>query len=539
VSSINQAKAEAQKLIKRYNQLQAEAKQADAAEASRKAAEAEKLVSQISALQGAIAKLQAKDREALAKKPATTTAPPSPVPKPKVAGQEELTPEQIKKAEAERRELESRINRIEEAQRKTRNQIDQLTRAKAELTRLREQAEKNASSVATEKRIQEEKLQKELASLIAKKEAEHSNLKKEMELIRSQAEKDAELLKVQRDAARAMMEKQKKLELEKIKIRHRGGGHKAVWIGVGVGGVMSVLTVAVVLLFTPIGQNLLSSQQASPSPRETKVSSPEKPVDQSAVAEEESPPTAVRVQAVGTFQDRLSNGGAGPIMLILPEGSFLMGSSNSSLNQDERPQVKVSLQSFSISKYEITFDEYDAFAATTGKELPRDQGWGRGNRPVINVNWEEASEYSKWLTEQTGNQYRLPSEREWEYAAAAGTSTAFWWGYEIGRNNANCGSCGSQWDAKQTAPVGSFPANAFGLHDTIGNIMEWTNSCYRSSYRGAPGFGQEWEGGNCSKRMVRGPSFKTYEKDVRTTRRFSYSSRTRMDSLGFRVARAN
>jgi formylglycine-generating enzyme required for sulfatase activity len=536
VSSITQAKAEAQKLIKQYNKLQAEAKQADAAEATRKASEAEKLVSQISALQGAIAKLQAKDRETAPKKAATPAT--ATTPKAVATAARVPTAEELKIAEAEKRALESRIMRIEEAQRKTRSQIDQLSRAKAELTRLREEAEKSASSVVDERRRQEEKLQQELARLIEKKEAEQVNLKQEMDAIRAQATRDAELLKVQRDAARAMMEKQKKLESEKYQVR-RKGGHKGLWIGIGIGGIMSIISVSIVIFMTTGRDNPSGKPASAPSATEAKSTTGgnKEKEKKEAVAEKPAPP--VEVKPLGSFQDPLAGGGVGPVMMQLPEGSFMMGSKGSSLYQDERPQHKVSLQGFSISKYEITFDEYDRFAGSTGRELPSDNGWGRGNLPVINVSFEDAIEYSKWLTEQTGHQYRLPSEREWEYAAAAGTETPFWWGFEIGQNKANCGNCGSQWDNRQPAPVGSFPPNAFGVHDTLGNVLEWADTCYHPSYQGSPAFGQNWEGGSCSKRMVRSGSYQTFEKDLRTTKRNSYSPKTRMETLGFRVVRVD
>jgi formylglycine-generating enzyme required for sulfatase activity len=534
VSSITQAKAEAQKLIKQYNKLQADAKQADAAEAARKTSEAEKLVSQISALQSAIAKLQAKDRETAAKKPAiapkaTTATTPTKV----------LTPEELKQTEAEKRALESRINRIEDAQRKTRAQIDQLTRAKAELARLREDAEKNVSTIAQERRLHEEKLQKELARLIEKKETEQQNLKQEMEAIRAQALKDAELLKVQRDAARAMMERQKKLESEKYQVRRRGG-HKGLWIGIAIGGVMSIITLSVVILMTPLRNNIsgksANDKAATVEDNKEAKSSAAANKKETAPAEKEEMPKEVK--PIKTFQDPLAGGGAGPFMIQLPEGSFMMGSKGSSPYQDERPQHKVSLQGFAIGKYEITFDEYDRFANSTGRESPKDNGWERGNHSVINVSYDDAVEYTKWLTEQTGHQYQLPTEREWEYAATAGTDTLFWWGQEVGQNKANCANCGSQWDGKQPAPIGSFAANAFGLHDTIGNVLEWTATCYHPSYQGSPASGQNWGGGNCQKRMVRSGSFQTYDKDLRTTKRYSYSPKMRMDTLGFRVVRS-
>jgi formylglycine-generating enzyme required for sulfatase activity len=127
----------------------------------------------------------------------------------------------------------------------------------------------------------------------------------------------------------------------------------------------------------------------------------------------------------------------------------------------------------------VTFEEYAKFATAVGRKLPEGEGWGTGNRPVINVSWKDAVAYAEWLSEQTGKRYRLPSEAEWEYAAGAGTETKYWWGNEVGINRANCDGCGSQWDNKQTAPVGSFDANPLGLYDTAGKVFEWVQDCWK------------------------------------------------------------
>jgi formylglycine-generating enzyme required for sulfatase activity len=522
VSSITQAKAEAQKLIKRYNQLQAEAKKAVPAEAARKAAEADKLVSQISALQLAITKLQAKDHTTATKKTVAT-------PKKQATDSATSTASDIEPVAGEKMVPEDRISRLEEAQKKTRTQIEQLTRAKRDLTRLKNEAEKSAASVAQGHRASDEKLQQELAKLIKKKEAEHEVLKQELDAVRQQAQKDAELLKVQRDAARAMMEKQKQLEKEQSLASHQNRGKKG-WLVVSVVAIFALtIGVLLTLLFTPNLRISGSSPTPAPAPK-IPPKPPQPPVD---------PPKKRPVKGpMETYQDRLK-GGPSPWMVRLPGGTFKMGSKGSLPYPDERPQHKVTLKSFSIGKYEVTFEEYDWFAWATGRNLPEDKGWGRGKRPVINVSWEAAVEYTKWLSNQTGYQYRLPSEREWEYAAKAGTETFYWWGYKVGENNANCGICKSKGDGRKTATVGSFPGNAFTLHDTIGNVMEWTFSCFHSSYRGAPATGYIWEGGDCSKRVVRSSSFRSYENNLRTTKRHKYSPKTRMDTLGFRVVRVN
>jgi formylglycine-generating enzyme required for sulfatase activity len=140
------------------------------------------------------------------------------------------------------------------------------------------------------------------------------------------------------------------------------------------------------------------------------------------------------------------------------------------------PPVKVCLEPYYIGAYEVTFDEYERFSRATKRQLPDDEGWGRGRRPVINVSVYDALNFAKWLSRKSGAHYRLPTEVEWEYAARAGTTTAYPWGNELGNNRANCNGCGSQWDDEQTAPVGSFAPNAWGLYDVVGNVGEWTCS---------------------------------------------------------------
>jgi formylglycine-generating enzyme required for sulfatase activity len=183
-------------------------------------------------------------------------------------------------------------------------------------------------------------------------------------------------------------------------------------------------------------------------------------------------------------RDRLTDGSYGPEMVVIPAGKFRMGDIQGGGYSNEQPVHEVSIKSFAMGRYEVTFAEYDKFAEATGRNKPSDSGWGRGNRPVINVSWHDATAYANWLTEQTGHQYRLPTEAEWEYAARAGTETKYWWGNDVGSNQANCANryCGDSF--KYTAPVGSFKPNPFGLYDTAGNVWEWTCSEYQDKYTG-------------------------------------------------------
>ncbi|HIE02320.1 MAG TPA: hypothetical protein EYP59_18900, partial [Thiotrichaceae bacterium] len=187
------------------------------------------------------------------------------------------------------------------------------------------------------------------------------------------------------------------------------------------------------------------------------------------------------------FRDRLKDGSSGPEMVWIPKGRFKMGDIQGGGDSDEKPVHWVSVKKFAMGRYELTFAEYDKFATATSRKKPSDEGWGRGNRPVINVSWLDVTAYAEWLSTQTGQHYRLPTEAQWEYAARAGTKTKYWWGNDLGKNRAACDGCGAKWgwDAKHmTAPVGSFAANPFGLYDTAGNVWEWTCSEYENRYNG-------------------------------------------------------
>ncbi len=244
----------------------------------------------------------------------------------------------------------------------------------------------------------------------------------------------------------------------------------------------------------------------------------------------------VELKAGEVFRDRLKDGSDGPEMVVIPAGTFRMGDIQGGGYSDEQPVHQVSVKSFAMSRYEVTFAEYDKFAEATGKSKPGDRGWGRGNRPVIDVSWHDAVAYTQWLSTQTGKTYRLPTAAEWEYAARGGTETKYWWGNESGYNRANCNGCGSQWDGKKTAPVGSFSANPFGLYDTVGNLWEWCADSSHDSYKGAPTEGQVWNGGDESRRVLRGGSWYDSPDLCRSAYRGRYSSDTRYQSFGFRVA---
>ena len=337
-----------------------------------------------------------------------------------------------------------------------------------------------------------------------------------------------------------------------------------------------------------------------------------------------------------------------PEMVVAPAGRFMMGSPWWEVFRwpSEGPVHEVAMaHPFAVGVYEVTFGEWDACVSGggCGGYRPDDEGWGRGSRPVVNVGWNDAQAYVRWLSGRTGEGYRLPSESEWEYAARAGTQTKyFWWGEEIGLNRADLETCvelsmhgsgedarmvarwekspmqesrwltkgdvprcerwknermwlvgwedaqayvawlsrktgeryrllhESQWDGEaragtgtgyfwwgdgneteralanyggvlydkgRTAPVGSFPANAFGLHDVHGNVWEWVEDPWHDSYHGAPSDGRAWGSGDCGERVMRGGSWLSDLPDLRSASRIGYAAGRRGLSVGFRVAR--
>ncbi|EDN66749.1 serine/threonine protein kinase [Beggiatoa sp. PS] len=183
------------------------------------------------------------------------------------------------------------------------------------------------------------------------------------------------------------------------------------------------------------------------------------------------------------IRDRLLDGSLGPDMVWIPAGQFRMGDIQKQGDDDEGPVHWVSMNSFAMGRFEVTFANYDRFAEETGREKPDDNGWERGQRPVINISWYDATAYAEWLSQQTGQIYRLPTEAEWEYSARAGTITQYWWGDEVKPKLEHCDGCGTPLNHK-TMMVGSFSPNPYGLYDMSGNVREWTGSGYESKYYG-------------------------------------------------------
>lgn len=244
-----------------------------------------------------------------------------------------------------------------------------------------------------------------------------------------------------------------------------------------------------------------------------------------------------------------------PEMVVLPLGSFQMGTPDSEpvREDDEGPVRKVTFaKPFAMGKYEVTFDEWEACVAERACEAANDEGWGKGKRPVIHVNYGQALGYVKWLSKKTGKAYSLPSEAQWEYGARAGSTELNYWSTATDKactfanvfDTTSQAKLRQQWKSfpcddgfTETSPVGSFAANAFGLHDMLGNVWEWTEDCYIPNYAAAPTDGSAVRSDSCLKRMSRGGSWNVFPIWVRSTYRYGIEPALRASNLGFRVVR--
>jgi formylglycine-generating enzyme required for sulfatase activity len=222
-----------------------------------------------------------------------------------------------------------------------------------------------------------------------------------------------------------------------------------------------------------------------------------------------------------------------PEMMRLAGGSFLMGApaGEPGRNPWEGPQHEVHIAAFAIGVREVTLAEWDACVTAGGCNgyTPSDRGWGRDARPVLSVSWQDAQAYVRWLSEHTGRAYRLPSEAEWEFAARGGATSAYWWGDAFDPARVSIG---------RTSETGALGANAFGLFDVTGNVAEWVEDCYVNNYASAPGDGSPVLAGDCSRRVVRGGSWRDNGDAFRISARSRVSRAVRDSAIGFRVAAA-
>jgi formylglycine-generating enzyme required for sulfatase activity len=236
------------------------------------------------------------------------------------------------------------------------------------------------------------------------------------------------------------------------------------------------------------------------------------------------------IDAGDTFSDALRSGGSGPGMVAIPGGMFTLGGGKP--GQQDLGRVKIQYR-IAFSATEISNAQYRQFLKATRsaslKQFPR----GNDELPAAGISWDEAEAYVTWLSRETGNHYRLPSASEWEYAARANTTTLYSWGDKVGSGQANCLTCGTDFDG-QLAPVGSFAANAWGLHDMLGNVWEWTKDCIDSN-AAPPDNGMPKLFGNCDSRELRGGSAQSDAWSIRAGARAFALRQERISDVGFRV----
>ena len=243
-------------------------------------------------------------------------------------------------------------------------------------------------------------------------------------------------------------------------------------------------------------------------------------------------PAAVKAGEIETIRDCPTC----PEMLVLQPATFTMGNNHG--DRSERPAHRVSIKRpFAIGKYEVTIGQWGECVEAGGCSHKPAKTSSTDSSPITDISWKDAQEYVRWLSRVTKQQYRLPSEAEWEYAARAGTQSRFWWGDEPGTGQANCKNCGGKWDHAAPAEIDAYPPNPFGLYGTSGGVWEWVADCWHKSYQGAPKDGSSWSGFDCRENVIRGGAWRNDTSYIHSSSRFKYDSNVRYLLNGFRVAK--
>ena len=224
--------------------------------------------------------------------------------------------------------------------------------------------------------------------------------------------------------------------------------------------------------------------------------------------------------------------------VFIKGGSFEMGD-HSQLTLRETPIHSVTVPDMAVGMYEVTFAQYDSFCEATGRKKPTDEEWGRGQRPVINITWHDANDFAKWLSSELSLNFNLPTEAQWEYFSRAGTNGNYWSGNKLPPNLANCRGCGSEWDDRMTAPVGSFKPNPWGLFDTAGNVAEWTLDDWQPGYEGAPTDGSAAKNASSNEKVYRGGAWNYPPKELKSATRDWLNKDDRNNTVGFRLILTN
>jgi formylglycine-generating enzyme required for sulfatase activity/serine/threonine protein phosphatase PrpC len=302
-----------------------------------------------------------------------------------------------------------------------------------------------------------------------------------------------------------------------------------------IAAVIAITAAIVTFLFWPLAPKPTTplstpAPTATPQAAATNTPSPTQaptPISTPTPTQEQAIPTNAAPAQTTPIRDTLRAGGTGPELIEIPAGSFQMGNPRPGGDRDEQPAHAVKLRQFAIMRYEVTVADYSRYTKTAGN----------AKHPVVRVSWDDANRYAQWLSDQTGKKYRLPTESEWEYAASAGSTSLYWWGYQIGTDNALCYGCARGAPPAGPTEVDSYKPNPFGLYDTAGNAYEWVQDCYNDSYTNAPVSGGAWLTGDCNVRIARGGAFSSPAKTLRTTKRTRFDPKHGYDDVGFRLVR--
>ena len=410
--------------------------------------------------------------------------------------------ERLRKAEEVRKQVEAKRLAEEKAAAEAKRLAEEKAAVEAERLRKAEEARKQAEA----RRLAEEKAAAEAKRLAEEKAAAEAERLRKAEEVRKQAE--AKRLAEEKAAAEAkrLAEEKAAIEAERLQKAEEEGKQAEA-------------------------KRLAEENSATAKPG---IALPVPPPETRSSRKEQMAymaplPTVDRKGQV--FQDCADC----PVVVRIPGGSFTMGQAKG--DASAAPQHTVTVRAFVIGQYPVTVGEWKACVEGGGCSFTPRMTNADYRTPVHNVSWDDAQQYTLWLSRSTGEKYRLPTEAEWEYAARAHTSTRYWWGDTVGTMLANCSDCGGRQDARTPLPVGSFKSNPFGLHDMHGGVAQWVADCWFPNYQGAPTDASARDQKNCQKRVLRGGSFRTDRETITASARGNYDSSVRYIAHGFRVAR--
>jgi formylglycine-generating enzyme required for sulfatase activity len=289
----------------------------------------------------------------------------------------------------------------------------------------------------------------------------------------------------------------------------------------------------------PAAPTVAPTPQAARPPTPTSAPAQERPHTAAATPVASAPATPLAAQKPATHPPapgEQRDCATCPIMIAVSAGSFAMG--NNTDDPSEKPVHHVTIAApFAIGKYEVTVEQWNACVAANACQKLTPESNTNKTAPARDISWDDAQQYVKWLGKITGKPYRLPTEAEWEYADRGSTTTAYWWGDQMRKGNANCKDCGDPWHKEGPESVGSFAPNPLGLYDMNGSVWEWTADCWHNSYQGAPVDGHSWDSPGCDMRVIRGGSWRENGSYMLSATRFKYSAGVRQSQDGLRVVK--